>query len=115
MGDVDHNVYLAALAQQILGHCWEIMRQEGRVPKGEDPILEFYWHIRNGCFHGNRFHFKNDEPKNRAEWRGIAITRNEQSKPIFRESMERKDYFLNWGDSLLLLHDACALAYPQSQ
>jgi hypothetical protein len=38
------------------------------------PLLEFVRHFRNACAHGNRWHFTNKEPRNRAELRGRAVT-----------------------------------------
>ena len=108
-GESDHHRLLSITAQQLIGHSWEILRVNGRVPAYREPVLEFFRHIRNGCFHGNSFHFKGDEPRNPAQWRGLEITEASQGKRIFRTDLSEKEYFLNWGDPLLLLHDVSQL------
>lgn len=35
----------------------------------EEPLLEFARHLRNACAHGNRWHFRNGEPKHPAQLR----------------------------------------------
>lgn len=104
-GQVDHHQILSISAQQMLGHCWETLKDNGYAPDFTNPALEFFRHIRNGCFHGNKFHFSGNQPKNKAEWRSFIIDRTLQGKRIFRDSMSNTDYFLNWGDALLLLKD----------
>ena len=108
-GESDHHRLLSITAQQLLGHSWEILRTNGHVPGYEKPVLEFFRHIRNGCFHGNSFHFTGNEPRNPAQWRGLEITKASQGKRIFRTDLSENEYFLNWGDSLLLLHDVSLL------
>ena len=108
-GESDHHRLLSITAQQLIGHSWEILRINGHAPAYEKPVLEFFRHIRNGCFHGNSFHFKGDEPRNAAQWRELEITKASQGKRIFRTDLSEKDYFLNWGDPLLLLHDVSQL------
>jgi len=104
-GSIDHNILLSSQAQQLLGHCWEILKQNKIVPNFSEPIFEFYRHIRNGCYHGNRFYFRDKEPKYPAIWRDLIIDKSLQDKRVFRLNLSEKEYFLNWGDSLLLLSD----------
>jgi hypothetical protein len=114
-GESDHHRLLSITAQQLIGHSWEVLRINGHVPAYKEPVLEFFRHIRNGCFHGNSFHFKGDEPRNPAQWRGLEITKVYQGKRIFRTDLSEKDYFINWGDTLLLLHDVSQLILKNSQ
>jgi hypothetical protein len=114
-GESDHHRLLSITAQQLIGHSWEILRINGHVPAYEKPVFEFFRHIRNGCFHGNSFHFKRDEPRNPAQWRGLEITKADQSKRIFRADLSEKEYFLNWGDPLVLLHDVSQLISNHNQ
>lgn len=104
-GNYDHHRLLGIPALFLLGHCYSILEEHKFVPDHSSSILEFYRHIRNGCFHGNKFHFYDWEPTHKAEWQGLVITKGLQNKRIFRNSLKEKRYFLNWGDSLLLLHD----------
>lgn len=108
-GESDHHRLLSINAQQLIGHCWEILRTNGHVPVYGAPVFEFFRHVRNGCFHGNSFHFKGEEPRNPAQWRGLEITKANQGQRIFRTDLSEKEYFLNWGDPLLLLHDVSEL------
>jgi hypothetical protein len=108
-GESDHHRLLSITAQQLIGHSWEILRINDHVPAYDEPVLEFFRHIRNGCFHGNSFHFIGDEPRNPAQWRGLEITNASQGMRIFRTDLSEKEYFLNWGDPLLLLHDISQL------
>lgn len=108
-GQSDHHRLLAISAQQLIGHCWEILKVNGHVPVQTEPTLEFFRHLRNGCFHGNSFHFLGDEPRFPAQWRGLEITRAKQDQRIFRVDLSEKEYFINWGDALLLLHDISRL------
>src|SRR5215207_4036099 len=95
-GESDHHRLLSIAAQQLIGHTWEILRINGHVPAYHEPVLEFFRHIRNGCFHGNSFHFKGGEPRNPAQWRGLEITMANQGKWIFRTDLSENEYFLNW-------------------
>ena len=106
-GEVEHHRVLSNLTQQLLGHCWEVLRQRGGVPKYDNPVIEFYRHVRNGCFHGNRFHFESDQPRHPAQWRGLVISSALEGRTILRESLDNTDMFLNWGDALILLGDVC--------
>ena len=108
-GESDHHRLLALAAQQLIGHCWELLRNADLVPLATEPVLEFFRHIRNGCFHGNAFHFLGDEPRNTAEWCGLAISANLNGHRIFRSDLNEASYFLNWGDPILLLSDVSRL------
>ncbi len=108
-GTTDHHRLLSLAAQQLVGHCWELLRQANLAPCPKEPVLEFFRHVRNGCFHGNAFHFRGGEPRNRAEWRGLIVTKNLHGQRIFRADLQDSDYFLNWGDPLLLLNDVSRL------
>jgi hypothetical protein len=39
----------------------------------ETPEFEFFRHVRNAAAHGNRFTFKNREPKRPAAWRTLTL------------------------------------------
>lgn len=84
---------------------FEVLHVAKLVPIYGSAIIEFFRHIRNGCFHGNRLHFVRGEPRNYAEWRNLSITPSLQNQKIFRDSLKDKSYMLNFGDPLLLLHD----------
>ena len=104
---VDHNKVISAQTQQLIGHTFEILREHGKIPKASSasPEFEFYRHVRNGCFHGNKFNFLGNEPRFPAEWRDLIIDNNLQGKRVFRESHIEPEFFINWGDAILLLAD----------
>jgi hypothetical protein len=104
-GTIDHHRILSVIAQQLIGHCWELLRISEIVPQRDSPVFEFLRHVRNGCFHGNSFNFLGEEPRFPAEWRDLVITRDRNGERIFRSDLSDTEYFLNWGDPLLLLSD----------
>ena len=110
-GEYDLHGLFSGLAQQLIGHCWEVMQRDGVAPDHSDPVLEFYRHVRDGCFHANRFEFLPDQPSHTARWEGLVITDKLQGRRVFRASLQERDYFLNYGDALLLLGDASLRAY----
>jgi hypothetical protein len=105
---------VSLLAQQLVGHCYEIMSKRPGFPSHREagPILEFFRHVRNACFHANRFRFDKGkgEPRFPAEWRGLTVTLEleKASPPVFQETTPFGECFLGWGDALLLIADACA-------
>lgn len=40
-GEYDLHALLSGLVQQLIGHCWEVMQQDGVAPNHSDPVLEF--------------------------------------------------------------------------
>lgn len=104
-GTCDPYKSLAGTPQMLVGHTYEVLQRNGLVRKSKDPEIEFYRHTRNGCFHGNRFKFMNNEPENPAKWRGKEITRVMEGNKVFPEKEKDSDCFLNWGDPLILLSD----------
>lgn len=113
----NHFRLVTSITQFLVGHCYAVMEEEGWLePHRTDPVIQFLRHIRNGCFHGNRFNIEDPAKKGKkwkeSKWRGKEITLSLNGKRVFRESFEEKEFFLNWGDPILLLSDACKIAYP---
>jgi hypothetical protein len=111
---------MTSLTQFFVGHCYALMEEESRLEAHRmTPVIQFLRHIRNGCFHGNRFNIEDPAKKGKkwreAKWRGKEITLALNGKRVFRASFEEAELFLNWGDAILLLSDACAIAYPSSK
>lgn len=48
----------------------------GNYNRKDAPLLQFARHYRNACAHGDRWHFRPDEPKAVASVRGLTLTRN---------------------------------------
>jgi hypothetical protein len=63
--------------------------------KEED--VEFLRHIRNACSHGNRFTFRDGEPRRLAKLKNLEITRSlEGMSPVLFD-------FITLGDAVVLL------------
>jgi len=62
------------------------------------PEVAFFRHIRNSCFHGNKFYFKRGQPRGTPSWRGLTIYRALQGTSVFPR-------FLAPADALHLLED----------
>lgn len=79
----------------------------------ESPTWEFLHHGRNAAAHGDRFTFRNGEPKRRAKWRGLSITRKREGTPLFDGTPA--EGLLLPGDVLRLLNDLEPSANPTAQ
>ncbi|MFF7525957.1 hypothetical protein [Streptomyces pseudovenezuelae] len=64
-------------------------------------LLEFTRHLRNACAHGNRWHFRNGEPRNPAALRGRTIDAS-------LHGSQAVNGWLGFGDYLDLLDDLAA-------
>ncbi len=98
----DDQFYLI-LQQIVFGHAFERLRQHAVAkwgPRRNWPdIVQFGYHIRNGSFHGNRFHFTMPIMGS-PTWRGITITPTLEGVPV----MGRANGVLGFADIPLLLH-----------
>lgn len=65
------------------------------------PLLEFTRHLRNACAHGNRWHFRNGEPRHPAALRGRAIDAS-------LHGSQAVSGWMGFGDYLDLLDDLAA-------
>lgn len=111
----DHLRACSFLSQQLVGHCYEILSENNLLPRHDLPIAEFFRHVRNGCYHGNRFNLHAGQPKNPAEWRGLRIDASLNDTTVFRSGKDARDYFLNFGDPVVLLHDLSTALSPTVQ
>lgn len=57
------------------------------------PELEFFRHIRNGVSHGNRFHFRNREPRRPAMFATFELDASLHGQNILFEYMSTGDVF----------------------
>lgn len=114
-GENDYVVLMTSLTQFLIGHCYALIEESKRLdPHRTDPLIQFFRHVRNGCFHGNKFNIHPPKPGKQwreAKWRGKEITLSMNEENLFRPNLAEKDFFLNWGDAILLLSDVCALVY----
>lgn len=114
MNDVDHIKVSTFLIQIFLGHCYSLLEDDGRMEQFRtNPEVQFLKHVRNGCFHGNRFNIVDPVTKGKvwreAKWRGREITLANNGNRVLRDSLDEQDYFLNFGDPILLLQDVCKI------
>lgn|GEM_PF-6934347 len=91
--------------QQMLGHSYEISKPNMEQKFGSDvmkwpPELQFFRHIRNGCFHKNIFNIKKKSISTQVmtEWRGKKIMYNDNKKQVLLT-------FIGIGDAIVLLYD----------
>ena len=49
------------------------MIRQGNYSRRTEPLLQFARHFRNACAHGDRWYFKNGEPKHPASCRGLTL------------------------------------------
>jgi hypothetical protein len=92
--------------QQMLGHSYELAhplmeKKFGKDRKNQWPSeLQFAYHIRNGCFHGNTFDIQNNVISTTipAIWRGKEIKYSDNGKSVIGD-------FIWSGDALVILHD----------
>lgn len=114
-GENDHVVLITSLTQFFVGHCYAVMEESKKLdPHRTDPLVQFLRHVRNGCFHGNRFNIAAPPPDKAwksALWRGKEITLAMNGQALFRPSLGETTFFLQWGDAMLLISDVCALVY----
>ena len=85
----------ALIAAGFLGSSYEVLKDNHY---STDPLWQFFRHLRNACFHGNKFHFRGSGPRHKAEWRGLKITSALDKTPLFFS-------FLLVGDVIWLLGD----------
>jgi len=67
-----------------------------------DPLLQFARHLRNACAHGNRWHFLQGEPKQRAALRGRELNASLHGSPAVMDWLGPGDY-LDYLDDLAAL------------
>jgi len=82
------------IASAIISVHDEIKR---RALEDTAPDMEFLRHVRNACGHGNRFTFRNNEPRRPAMLRGLEIKQESDGfGPVLFD-------FITVGDAVLLL------------
>lgn len=84
---------------QFLSCVWDILVQDERYTKiANDPMIQFFRHVRNAASHGNRFSIAPDlidtatnTLKKPAEWRGTKILPDLDHTPLIPDFMEMAD------------------------
>ena len=92
------------LSQIIFGHAFEKLRKEAQLKwggrKNWPNIFQVGYHIRNGCFHGNKFDFT-VPILGTPSWRGLTITNLLQGNDV----MGLHNGVLYFGDIPILLSE----------
>lgn len=96
--------------QQMFGHAYEIGYQHVKDLFGSNrktawpSTLQFSFHVRNGCFHGNRFNIRKNSISEvvPTEWRGSTIDYSNNGAKVAVE-------FLGPADFITLLYDVQTL------
>ena len=65
---------------------------QGNLMRRSEPLLQFARHLRNACAHGNRWHFRGDEPKHRAALRGRELDASLHGTPAVMDWLGPGDY-----------------------
>jgi len=85
--------------QQMIGHSYEIamphiMKKFTDDRKNNWPSeLQFFYHIRNGCFHGNKFNIRKKSMSSiPAKWEGREITHGDNGKQVAGKFMWPADF-----------------------
>jgi hypothetical protein len=66
---------LAFVAMHGATRIGDDLQQAGLLRGDTSPLLEFARHLRNACAHGNRWHFRREEPRRPAALRERALER----------------------------------------
>ncbi|MFA6256810.1 MAG: hypothetical protein WCT29_00690 [Candidatus Paceibacterota bacterium] len=84
-------------ARILINGCYEIFKESSIKEITSSEVVEFFRHIRNASSHKGKFIFKKDEPRKKAKWRELEITRDLNGSDLFD--------FIAIGDVILLLQD----------
>lgn len=83
--------YLGIVIQALLMNIGDELARNRYFTKS--PELEFFRHLRNALGHGNRFHFKADEPVRQACLRGRNLSASMHGERAFFQYMQPGDVF----------------------
>ncbi len=84
---------------QFLSSAWDILIKDKRYPGiSNDPVVQFFRHVRNAASHGNRFNIEPDSIdiatntlKKKAKWRSTDIVPDLHGTPLIPDFMEMAD------------------------
>ena len=119
--EVDADVIAQDLATNVKYLASSVMRSAGALlilaheatkdqPYRDDgPLWEFLRHCRNAAAHGGTFSLRKAEPRHRAVWGSLEITRQSNGTPLFKHG--QRSGLLSPGDPIRLLWDI-EQAYP---
>jgi hypothetical protein len=65
---------------------------QGNYSTTTEPLIQFARHFRNACAHGDRWHFKNGEPKHPASCRSLALSASLDGKRATYDTVSPKLY-----------------------
>lgn len=87
-------VSFATLACIFIIYAYNIFEENGLLKKfWNEPIVQFFCHIRNGCAHNNKFYLKG---KNtlvlKAEWKGKIINTSLVGKTVINDFFKEGDF-----------------------
>lgn len=83
------------LSYMLLNIAYESVKQLLNI---NNPVHEFFRHLRHGASHGGKWSLIGEEPKRNAEWRGRKVTKDLQGKKLW-------ELDLGPGDLMVLLWD----------
>ncbi|MGE0435013.1 MAG: hypothetical protein AB7S36_22345 [Planctomycetota bacterium] len=68
--------FVAALGIGLMAQAYDSVFGENADPPESlrgHPAIEVFRHVRNACAHGNRFHFRGDEPRRGGQWGPVSL------------------------------------------
>jgi hypothetical protein len=65
---------------------------QGNHSKTTEPLMQFARHFRNACAHGDRWYFKNGEPKHPASCRALTLSASLDGKRATYDTVSPKLY-----------------------
>lgn len=89
--------FIQLSARILINGCYEILKENPIKEKIDPETLEFFRHIRNASSHNGRFTFQKNEPKRKAIWKRLEITKDLDGTELFD--------FMAIGDIILFLQD----------
>lgn len=69
----------------------------------DDPLWQFYRHVRNAAAHGGKFNFNKNQPDKPSEWKNMKLEAS-LNKTYLIDTIDQKGY-MKFGDIILLLLD----------
>ncbi|GGF76654.1 hypothetical protein GCM10010912_22210 [Paenibacillus albidus] len=69
----------------------------------DDPLWQFYRHVRNAAAHGGKFNFNKNQPDKPSEWKNMRLEAS-LNKTHLIDTIDQKGY-MKFGDIILLLLD----------
>lgn len=85
----------AQITAGFVGSVYELLKDRYQ---STSPTWQFFRHVRNASFHGNKFNLHSGQPNHPAHWRGLEIDRSLNGTPLIYDFLAPGDVFLLMSD-----------------